>query len=171
MQFDTQLEFFSHVVSADFDTLAALLAKTKSPFHFLKAYIGQQGKYRPDSAENGHNLHFAPAGHFKMVVYRAHFKYSFAMSQLEISHLYNNAQCLTGVNNTHWQNNLRTVDSPGHCNHGTAKEHASGVAHKHLCRIKIPYQKACTGAGNGYCKNSIGVISVSLIKKVILGSM
>lgn len=29
MQFDTQLEFFSHVVSADFDTLAALLAKTK----------------------------------------------------------------------------------------------------------------------------------------------
>ena len=83
------------------------------------------------------------------------------MCELEVSYLNNDRERLADINNRDYRKEKMLSCHKSYRNDSAAEKHRPRVAHKYLCRVKIPYEEAKAAACNSYGVNGIFVVSHS----------
>ena len=78
-----------------------------------------------------------------------HFKNALAVCSLEIDALDNHGHGIPDINDAEEKHQFGAVHHKGQRRDHAAEEHAAGIAHKDLGRVKVPQQKAHTGTRRG----------------------
>ena len=74
-----------------------------------------------------------------MMVDRGHFKQALTVGNLKVSNLQDHGQGLHDIHKAYQDQDQRYIQRKGKAADHTAQKQAAGIAHKHFCRMKIPY--------------------------------